>query len=136
MIKKCPICNNELVSEGNNASPINISNVCNECNMNVVIPYRIYLSNKIKDRAMVVSPEGFIKLVKPESKHFTLEELQSIVGGLIELYPHRINVDIIICNDKGSIKNMPYNNLIKLLFDIDLVGTVIVSPTNLDEYDE
>src|SRR5690554_2133399 len=104
--------------------------------MNVVITYRIYLSNKIKDRAMVVSAEGFIKLVKPESKHFTLEELQSIVGGLIELYLHRINVDIIICNDKDSIKNMPYNNLIKLLFDIDLVGTVIVSPTNLDEYDE
>lgn len=62
-------------------------------------------------------------------------ELQELVEGLIEFYPHRIDGYIVLCNEEGLLKNMPYNHLAKLILGVDLVGPVLVSPTNLEEYD-
>ena len=86
---------------------------------------------------MLLKTDNTIELIEPKDKNFSLEEMQGYVGGLIELYPHRINknIIIIICNEEGLIKNLPYNNLAKLILGVDLVGNVIVSPTNLDEFD-
>lgn len=39
----CSICGKEYVGYGNNAQPVNDRLCCDECNLKVVIPYRIYL---------------------------------------------------------------------------------------------
>lgn len=39
----CSICGKEYVGYGNNAQPVNDRRCCDECNLKVVIPYRIYL---------------------------------------------------------------------------------------------
>ncbi|MDD4204359.1 MAG: DUF3846 domain-containing protein [Acholeplasmataceae bacterium] len=132
----CDICLRELKGEKHNPSPIEASVCCDECNTNVVIPYRIYLSNENKDKALLFLTNNTLKLVRPKNKHFELEELQNYVEGLIELYPHRVNGDIVICNEEGLLLDMEYNHLVKLILGLDLVGPVLLSPTNLDEYDE
>lgn len=132
----CEICLKEIEGKTHNPSPIKVSVCCNECNINVVIPYRLYLSNENKDKALLFQIDNTLKLVKPKDKHFELDELQNYVEGLIEFYPHRVNGDIVICNEEGLLLNMKYNHLVKLILGLDLVGPVLLSPTNLDEYEE
>lgn len=45
----CSICGKEYVGYGNNAQPVNDGRCCDECNLKIVVPYRIYLMRK-KDR--------------------------------------------------------------------------------------
>ena len=71
----CDICLRELKGEKHNPSPIEVSVCCDECNTNVVIPYRIYLSNENKDKALLFQTNNTLKLVRPKNKHFELEEL-------------------------------------------------------------
>lgn len=45
--KICPICGKPYEGYGNNPEPLNIEGqVCNTCNMEVIIPIRILLLNK------------------------------------------------------------------------------------------
>lgn len=39
----CSICGKEYVGYGNNAQPVNDGRCCDECNLETVVPYRIYL---------------------------------------------------------------------------------------------
>ena len=45
----CSICGDEYFGYGNNAQPVNDGRCCDECNLNIVVPYRIYLMRE-KDR--------------------------------------------------------------------------------------
>lgn len=130
------MCNNrKRIRTGHNATPIAEGRCTDEANVKAVIPYRLSLDNVKRDQAMLLKSDNTIELIKPKDKNFSLKEMQGYVGGLIELYPHRIDKNIIICNEEGLIKNLPYNNLAKLILGVNLVGNVIVSPTNLDEFD-
>ena len=135
-MNKCIITGKKIIGDGNNAAPIADARCSDEANMNVVIPYRRFLANDKKDMAMLLKTDNTIELIKPKDKYFSLEELQGYVEGLIEYYPHRIDGNNVICNEEGLLLDLPYNNLAKLILDVDLVGPILVSPANLDEYDE
>lgn len=136
-MSRCVITGKEIIGESHSASPVIEGRCSSESNYKVVIPYRQFLSNEKKDKAMLLKTDFSIELIKPKDKHFTLEELQELVdGGLIEYYPHRIDGNIVIVNEEGLIKQMPYNKLAKLILGVDLVGPVLVSPTNLEDFDE
>lgn len=58
----------------------------------------------------------------------TLDELQSIVGGYIEVVPLTFD-SVIICNKEEKLRDLPFN------FHIptdDIVGTVIICDDNQD----
>lgn len=47
--KICPICGKEFEGYGNNPEPLNIKEkVCDRCNLEVIIPIRLLLSEKRK----------------------------------------------------------------------------------------
>ena len=53
----------------------------------------------------------------------TLDELQRIVGGYIEVIPLTFD-DIIICNEEGKLKGLPHN--FNMPVHGSIVGTVII----------
>jgi len=61
--------------------------------------------------AKIIKANGEIKYVTPHSgSAFTLEELQNIVGGYIEIV-HLMDVDntIIVLNEEGKLMGLKYN---------------------------
>lgn len=42
----CSICGDAFLGYGNNAQPVNDGRCCDECNIETVIPYRIYFMKK------------------------------------------------------------------------------------------
>ena len=59
-----------------------------------------------------------------------LKKLQEIVGGYIETVSVCTEF-VIICNEEGRIKQLPYNCT---LFDIDFVGSIIFAGVSDDEF--
>ncbi|CCV64707.1 hypothetical protein BN85411300 [Alteracholeplasma palmae J233] len=122
----CIIIEKGIIGDEHSALPISDGKCSSEANYNAVIPYREYLAGKNKQNVLLLTTDGTFRLVKPKGKYFVLEELQKLVNGMIEFYPRHINNNIIICNEEGLMKKMPYNRLDKLILDIDLVGPVLI----------
>lgn len=76
-----------------------------------------------KIKVIVVEPnkEPYIK----EIEH-TLENLQSLVGGLIEFINLEDDIDI-ICNEEGKLKNLEFN---RILGNDIIAGTFIIAGVN------
>ena len=51
----------------------------------------------------------------------TLEELQGIVGGYIEVYPVNKNISI-ICNEEGKLLDLPINFIIQSNRRIEIIN--------------
>ena len=60
----------------------------------------------------------------------TLENLQKTVGGYIETVTP-LNDLVLICNEEGRIKGLPYNFT---MFGVDFFGTVIFAGVDGDEF--
>lgn len=134
--KECDICGKQFNEYGNNPAPIHGDICCNECNETLVVPLRIFQVSKNARYALLLDTDGTLKKVEPKDKYFSLKELQEQVEGLIEMYPTYWNGHYIICNEEGLLINMEYNNLAKLILDVNLVGPVLVLPKHLlDEED-
>ena len=72
-------------------------------------------------------------VVKPkDGKRFTLEELQDLVGGFIELapslpwLPKELDGKYIVCDEDGVLKGRQINYDISLLYGSELVGDILV----------
>lgn len=82
--------------------------------------------------AKLVKTSGEILEVQPlNKKSFTLSELQSYVGGYIEMV-NLPNGECMICNEEGLLLNLPYNeiatDLVARLYDTqtqDFAGDVL-----------
>ena len=93
--------------------------------------------NEQKIKVVIVEP---LKRPRAEEIENTLENLQKIVGGLIELiYPFEDEEIALICNDEGKINNLPLN---RMLFEketgrpLDIIsGTFFVVSAKFDEED-
>ena len=62
-----------------------------------------------------------------EEIEVTLEELQQIVGGYIEIIPFTFD-SIIICNEEGRLRNLPFN--FQMPVHGGIVGTAIICDDN------
>ena len=60
----------------------------------------------------------------------TLENLQRIVGGYIEVFPVKEGV-LIICNEEGKLQGLPYNCTVN---GEPLVGDIIVVGENGEDF--
>ena len=80
--------------------------------------------------ARLIKTDGTSTFVKPnKGERFTLEELQALVGGLIEIVPHipqapRRPYDM-LCNEEGLIHGLPFNHKASLLAFQHLHGDVL-----------
>lgn len=130
---KCLICGNEIENYSNNASPLIDGVCCENCNLNAVLPYRLFLMSLEKEeQGILITVSNEIKLIKPKVDKFTLKELQEAVEGYIEVLPSPFPGYICIVDEvKGKLKDEILNDLANLILRQELVGNVLVIPSNL-----
>ena len=90
-----------------------------------------YLNNKGNKQLLLVDPNNYLIYMDTEEEKASLKELQRLVDGYIELYPKEDENFLFIVDEEGILKNKPYNALAKQLFDIDVVGALVVCPKEL-----
>jgi hypothetical protein len=63
--------------------------------------------------AKLFHPNGKIDMVHPRNgKTFELDELQSVVGGYIQvIHPRSSENSLMVINEEGKLKGLPYNEL-------------------------
>lgn len=80
--------------------------------------------------ALLIKSTGDVQNISPQSgKEFSLEEMQSAVGGYIEILDigHAKDHFFMIVNEEGKLRNLPINMTATALAKIDLiVGDVLV----------
>lgn len=83
-----------------------------------------------EEQGMLIA-DGKITLIKPEKKKFTLEELQKVVNGYVEVIASPFPEYITIVDEEGKLKNEKPNDLAYLILKHELVGKVLVIPSKL-----
>ncbi len=78
---------------------------------------------------VVIKEAGLEPRVEPLFEN-TLEAFQEAVGGYIETFTLAPEI-IVICNEEGKLKRLPYNVTINYE---DFVGTIIVAGVKNDEF--
>ncbi len=142
---KCSICDKEITKgHGNNADPFRFHKACcSVCNDNIVIPIRMFLVGVYPNVAMKITCDGQISTFKPsEPRYFSLDEMQSIVDGYIEFLPKTYLNDCLtdkfyfVVDEEGKLKGERPNQLAYELFNVKVVGTLLVVPKNLVDHEE
>ena len=131
--KICSICKKSFSEYGNNPASFHGEVCCDDCNTKFVLPLRIYQSIHEPQYALLFKEDGTLETLKPKDKYFTLQELQTAVGGYIELYRCRYKDNLIVCDEEGLIKRRTVNTLFAGLTSIKLVGDVLLFPTGIFE---
>ena len=78
--------------------------------------------------ARLVTAEGEESVVMPENGEvFTLKELQTLVGGWIEVVPQRIRPDkVYLCDEEGLLKGKEVNVSVTEIIDYTVVGDILI----------
>jgi len=65
----------------------------------------------------VIKPDGTLVDYPPKGKQYTLEELQSAVGGYIQIvHPVGDSRYLIVLNEEGKLKDLPLNKTATRLY--------------------
>ena len=78
--------------------------------------------------AHLITPDGVSKRITPKNgKHFTLEELQELVGGLIEVVGTPDPRRIMVINEEGKLMDLAPNLVATALFGFrdTIVGNAV-----------
>ena len=77
-----------------------------------------------------------IEVAPMNGNDFKLEELQTIVGGLVEIVWLPNNEDIMVINEEGKLMNLPFNKEATKIYydsfgyDDTIVGDVLLCKNN------
>jgi hypothetical protein len=67
-------------------------------------------ATRSKPKAMLIPVKGDPKPIEPANgETFTLEELQTYVGGYVEVMPLRSPAKILVVNEEGKLHGLPVN---------------------------
>lgn len=125
---KCSICGKEILGYGNNPAPICRGEVCDECNLSVILPIRMFLGSGDNNQALVLKDDDRIDFIKPVNGEISLKQLQDAVGGLIQFYPIQDSDFAFICNEEGLLLGLRENKLVCDLMKIKVVGNLVLLP--------
>lgn len=71
-----------------------------------------------------------ITIIEKNDKQLDLKEMQSIVGGLIQVHPEKVKISNkhfeVIVNEEGWVNELPFNQMLSEMFDIEVAGTAIL----------
>ena len=133
---KCCICGKEKEGYASNPMPVAGTACCDECNGKVIVPLRVFLATLRTQNLAILITGSEVQLVQPKGRYFTLEELQGLVGGYIELAPRVFDDYLTVVDEEGLLKQKPFNNLSYKIFETDLVGNVLIVPKRIFEKPE
>jgi hypothetical protein len=74
--------------------------------------------------ALILKTDGSNEVIT--SKKLSLEQLQKIVGGYIEIVKIPYSKNFLIINEEGIMYNLPVNNEATKLFKQQIVGNVVM----------
>jgi hypothetical protein len=82
---------------------------------------------------MLLRANGTQEEIKPAGKRFTLAEMQSLVGGQIEL-TRTVGGQLMLMNEEGKLQRLPFNRKASALFAQDQIlgDVVLLDPGELD----
>jgi hypothetical protein len=81
----------------------------------------------MKNSYIIVSEQGLVGHMSFTKDKSMLEQLQSWVGGYIELVPSDyIKNHLIIVNEDGINMRLPYNKTMNTLFGLEIYGTACI----------
>lgn len=76
---------------------------------------------------LIIKTDGSVSEFKPAGKRITLEEMQKIVGGYIEmLHLDGRSKKVLVVNEEGKLKNLPINHKATLMAKSDWIQDIIV----------
>ena len=77
---------------------------------------------------ILVTTDGEEIIVRPENGEvFTLKELQTLVGGLVEVVPQRVHPDkVYLCDEEGLLKDKEVNISVTETIDYPVVGDILI----------
>ena len=134
--KTCAICKKSFKESNDSIHPLIGEALCSDCIAKFVIPTCIQQITKESKNAILFREDGKAEIISPKGEYFTLEELQHLVGGYIEIYPARYLDHLIVCDEEGLIKKRKLNVPFKALTTIGLVGNVLLCPERIFEEPE
>jgi len=71
-----------------------------------------------------------ITIIEKNDKQLNLKEMQKIVGGLIQVHPEKVKINNkhfeVIVNEEGWVNELPFNQMLSEMFDIEVAGTAIL----------
>mgnify|MGYP003644137826 FL=1 len=71
-----------------------------------------------------------ITIIEKNDKQLDLKEMQKIVGGLIQVHPEKVKINNkhfdVIVNEEGWVNELPFNQMLSEMFDIEVAGTAIL----------
>ncbi len=133
---KCSICGKEITRYGNSIYPLEGGRCCDECNMKVVMPVRVFIETTPKKNYALLIKENEVQLFQPGDKYFTLKELQEAVDGYIEVVQSEFDNYLDVVNEEGKLKKLYFNNIAYMLMNREYVGNVLVVPKAIFEKPE
>lgn len=78
--KRCPLCGHLLERYPNNGEPLIHGEVCLECNVTVVIPYRYFISAYERSPIAMVIRNGKIQAHKTSDGYWKLCDIEVFLG--------------------------------------------------------
>ena len=87
-----------------------------------------YLSGYHGKRMLVIEPNDALIYIDIDGDTTTLEELQRLVGGYIEVYPSDSDNYYYLVDEEGLLKRKPFNHTANELLGIEAVGPVVLVP--------
>ena len=71
-----------------------------------------------------------ITIIEKNDKQLDLKEMQGVVGGSIQVHPEKVKINNkifeLIVNEEGWVNELPFNQMLFEMFDIEVAGTVIL----------
>ena len=133
---KCSICGRTIEGYGHSPSPLNGIKCCDDCNMKVVMPIRIFLRSLDKEEYALLIKKDEVHMVKPDDEYFTLKELQTAVGGYIQITQSLFTNYLDVVDEEGLLKRRNPNNIMYLLTQRKYVGDILICPKAIFEKPE
>ena len=127
----CSICQNEIKGQGNNPAPFRRDVCCDECNSSLILQMRAYLCGMFNSQLLVLTDDNKISFINVDKDKAPLELLQELVGGYIEIYPYKNDYFYLIVDEEGYPKGKQINELALEIFDINILGNLVLCPKDL-----
>lgn len=78
--KRCPLCGHILERYPNNGEPLIHGEICLECNVTVVIPYRYFICAYQRSPIAMVIRNGKIQVHKTSDDYWKLSDIEVFLG--------------------------------------------------------
>ena len=78
--KRCPLCGHLLERYPNNGEPLVHGEVCLQCNVTAVIPYRYFISAYERSSIAMVIRNGKIQVHKTSDGYWKLSDIEVFLG--------------------------------------------------------